>query len=170
MCQRFSHFTAFLHHLVLAKLATTSSIGVKTIRYGRSVYLPLFWCMRRWISCSSCLTWAHLLSPLTSFSPPYGLSPVGQFAGARVRSIVCVVVKHDGRSESAIAIVRTAPRPHPFFPWGRGKGWNIERGKGIRFIALCPLKCSHDLPSQAGLYTRKPFQSPERYSRAAGSI
>ena len=32
--------------------------------------------------------------------------------------------------------------------------------KGIRFIVLYPLKCSHDLLSLAGLYTRKPFQSP----------
>ena len=36
--------------------------------------------------------------------------------------------------------------------------------KGIRFIVLYPPKCSHDLSPQAGLYTRKPFQSPEGYS------
>ena len=44
------------------------------------------------------------------------------------------------------------------------------KSKGIRFIDLYPPKCSHDLPPLAGLYTRKPFQSPEGYSRAAGSI
>ena len=43
------------------------------------------------------------------------------------------------------------------------------RIKGIRFIVLYPPKCSHDLPPLAGLYTRKPFQSPEGYSRAVGS-
>ena len=37
-------------------------------------------------------------------------------------------------------------------------------------VDLYPPKCSHDLPSLAGLYTRKPFQSPKRYARAAGSI
>ena len=41
---------------------------------------------------------------------------------------------------------------------------------GIRFIVLYPPKCSHDLPPLAGLYTRKPFQSPGGYSRAASSI
>ena len=44
------------------------------------------------------------------------------------------------------------------------------KGKGIRFIVLYPPKCSHDLPPLAGLYTRKPFQSPGGYSRATGSI
>ena len=45
-------------------------------------------------------------------------------------------------------------------------------GKGIRFkvLVLYPPKCSHDLPSLVGLYTRKPFQSPGRYSTATGSI
>ena len=34
------------------------------------------------------------------------------------------------------------------------------KGKGIRFIVLYPPKCSHNyLPSLAGQYTRKPFQS-----------
>ena len=42
--------------------------------------------------------------------------------------------------------------------------------KGIRFIVLYPPKCSHDLPPLAGLYTRIPFQSPEGYFRAVGSI
>ena len=36
----------------------------------------------------------------------------------------------------------------------------VCKGKGIRFIVLYPPKRSHDLPSLAGLYTRKPFQSP----------
>ena len=44
------------------------------------------------------------------------------------------------------------------------------KGKGIRFIALYPLKCSHNLPSIAGLYTQKPFLYPEGYSRASGSL
>ena len=44
------------------------------------------------------------------------------------------------------------------------------KGKGIRFTVLYPPKCSHDLPPLAGLYTRTPFQSPEGYSRAVGSI
>ena len=44
------------------------------------------------------------------------------------------------------------------------------KGKGIRYIVLYPPKCSHDLPPLAGLYTREPFQFPEEYSRAAGSI
>ena len=46
----------------------------------------------------------------------------------------------------------------------------IIKVKGIRFIALYPPKCSHDLPSLASLYTGRPFQSPERYFRAAGSM
>ena len=45
-----------------------------------------------------------------------------------------------------------------------------QLNKGIRFIVLYPPRCSHDLPPLAGLYTRKPFQSPEGYSKAAGSI
>ena len=44
------------------------------------------------------------------------------------------------------------------------------KGKGIWFIALYPPKRSHDLPPLAGLYTRKPFQSPGGYSRATGII
>ena len=47
---------------------------------------------------------------------------------------------------------------------------HLVKGKGIRFIVLYPPKCSHDLPPLVGLYTRKPFQSPRGYSRAAGSI
>ena len=47
---------------------------------------------------------------------------------------------------------------------------NKGKGKGMRFIDLYPLKCPHNLPPLAGLYTRKPFQSPGGYSRAAGSI
>ena len=43
-------------------------------------------------------------------------------------------------------------------------------GKGIRSIVLYPPKCSHDLPPLAGLYTQKPFQYPEAYSRAVRSI
>ena len=39
-----------------------------------------------------------------------------------------------------------------------------NKGKGIRFIVLYPPKCSHNLPPLAGLYTRKPFQSPGGYS------
>ena len=35
----------------------------------------------------------------------------------------------------------------------------IIKGIGIRFIVLYPPKCSHNLPSLAGLYTRTPFQS-----------
>ena len=46
----------------------------------------------------------------------------------------------------------------------------IVKGKCIRFIVLYPPKCSHDIPSLAGLYTRTPFQSPAGYSRAVGSI
>ena len=45
-----------------------------------------------------------------------------------------------------------------------------EVGKGIGFLVLYPPKCSHNLPPLAGLYTRKPFQSPGGYSRATGSI
>ena len=44
------------------------------------------------------------------------------------------------------------------------------KAKGIRFIVLYPPKCSHNLPSLAGLYTGTPFQSPEGYSRADGCI
>ena len=44
------------------------------------------------------------------------------------------------------------------------------KGKGSRFIVLYPPWRSHDLPLLAGLYTRKPFQSPGGYSRATGSI
>ena len=44
------------------------------------------------------------------------------------------------------------------------------KGKGFRFIVLYPPKRSQDLPPLAGLYTRKPFQSPGGYSRATGSI
>ena len=45
---------------------------------------------------------------------------------------------------------------------------NLEKNpsKGIRFKVLYP----HDLPPLAGLYTKIPFQSPEGYSRATGSI
>ena len=43
-------------------------------------------------------------------------------------------------------------------------------GKGIRFIVLYPPKRSHDLPPLAGMYTRKPIQSPGGYSRATGCI
>ena len=32
-------------------------------------------------------------------------------------------------------------------------------------MKLYPPKCSEDLPSLAGLYTLRPFQSPEGYSR-----
>ena len=35
-----------------------------------------------------------------------------------------------------------------------------KEGKGIRFIVLYPPKRSHNLPPLAGMYTRKPFQSP----------
>ena len=35
---------------------------------------------------------------------------------------------------------------------------------------MYPPTCSHNLPSLAGLYTRKPFQYPEGYSRVAGSL
>ena len=45
-----------------------------------------------------------------------------------------------------------------------------ESNKGVRFIVLYPPKCSHDLPPLAGLYIQTPFQSPEGYFRAAGSI
>ena len=45
-----------------------------------------------------------------------------------------------------------------------------SKGKGIWFIVLYPPKHLHDLPPLAGLYTRKPFQSPGGYSRANGSI
>ena len=44
------------------------------------------------------------------------------------------------------------------------------KDKGIRFIVLYPPKRSHDLLPLAGLYTRKPFQSPGGYSRTTGSI
>ena len=62
--------------------------------------------------------------------------------------------------------------------WGRGPinigcldgGYFFNKGKGIWFIVLYQPKCSHDLPPLAGLYTRKPFQSPGGYSRATGSI
>ena len=47
---------------------------------------------------------------------------------------------------------------------------SMDKGKGIRFIVLYPSKCSHNLPSLAGLYAQKPFQSPEGYSRADGGI
>ena len=36
----------------------------------------------------------------------------------------------------------------------------LSKGKGILCIVLYPPKCSHDLPPLAGLYTRKPFESP----------
>ena len=42
--------------------------------------------------------------------------------------------------------------------------------KVFGFIVLYPPKRSHDLPPLAGLYTRKPFQSPGGYFRAVGSI
>ena len=45
-----------------------------------------------------------------------------------------------------------------------------EKVKGIWFIVLYPPKRSHNLPPLAGMYTRKPFQSPGGYSRATGSI
>ena len=45
----------------------------------------------------------------------------------------------------------------------------IIQDKGIRFIVLYPPKDSHDLFSLAGLYTQKPFQSPEGYSRVINS-
>ena len=45
-----------------------------------------------------------------------------------------------------------------------------EKVKGIWFIVLYSPKRSHDLPPLVGLYTRKPFQSPEGYYRAVGSI
>ena len=36
--------------------------------------------------------------------------------------------------------------------------FNISfKGKGIRYIILYPPKCSHDLPSLAGLYTKYHF-------------
>ena len=63
--------------------------------------------------------------------------------------------------------MRVGPPPSPLLPIG---GVSSSRGVLVKFIVLCPPKCSHDLPSLAGLYTRKPFQSPEGYSRAAGSI
>ena len=44
------------------------------------------------------------------------------------------------------------------------------KGKSIRFIVLYPPKCSRDIPPRAGLYTRKPFQSPGGNTRAVGSI
>ena len=47
---------------------------------------------------------------------------------------------------------------------------NHNNLKGIRFTVLYPPKCSVDLPSLAGLYKWKPFQSPKGYSRAVGSI
>ena len=52
-----------------------------------------------------------------------------------------------------------------------GHCWYVKgKGKGIQFRVLYPPKRSHDLPPLAGLYTRKPFQSPGGYSRATGSI
>ena len=36
----------------------------------------------------------------------------------------------------------------------------VSSDEGIRFIVLYPPKCSNNLLSLAGLYTRKPFQSP----------
>ena len=55
------------------------------------------------------------------------------------------------------------------FSWQFYAGIDHSFSKCIQFIVLYPPKRSHDLPPLAGLYTRKPFQSPEGYSRAAAA-
>ena len=69
-----------------------------------------------------------------------------------------------------ISAMNNMIRDHIYGERNLGMAGQVNCLKGIQFIVLYPPKCSHDLPPLAGLYTQKPFQSPEGYSRAASSI
>ena len=99
---------------------------------------------------------------------------LGASARARGEVDVDVVVLgrdgllHEGLRENLAVHLNLVLRLNQLTLWN--KKWLQGKGKGIRFLVLYPPKRSHDLPPLAGLYTQKPFQPPEGYSRAVGSI
>ena len=76
-----------------------------------------------------------------------------------------------GVMENTACCHATANIQISFSGWIKTSLFGIKvKGRGNQFIVLYLPKCSHDLHPLIGLYTRKPFQSPKGYSRAAGSI